>query len=400
MSKQDNKKDNSKRDRIIQIILIIIIILLLLHNCSLVKNRNKEDNGKINIIDITSNDKCDQEGIIDCLEDENNSKCIVPDFVGKNKKDVLKWLSSLSNTIELEIVVVEQSDAKDGTVTDQTLIGSKVKDLIKNKKKLVITIVNNGSLVDCEKDSQNSQCILPNFVGEKEEDVVNWLDGLANNIKVKYVYMDSKEPAGTIINQSISAGKNVKEILTEDLTLVIYLSRGKKGNPSTDGSIPDKPSQPDSDETEPITEDDFYVNDKDVVRWEDESSIKIFEDSTHIAKVNGKIAPESSGTYKFVVNNGTKYTLKYKIRFTETNSHNMNMKFKLKKGNIYLIDHYVSCDELNIENMTLNVQTSEDYYLEWKWVGDNDTNDTTIGNTAQNTDIEYNLAIKVEAESI
>ena len=50
--------------------------------------------------------------------------------------------------------------------------------------------------------------------------------------------------------------------------------------------------------------------------------------------------------------------------------------------------------------MTINSHNSETYYLEWKWVGDNDTNDTFIGKNANNEDIEYRLKINVEAESI
>ena len=78
----------------------------------------------------------------------------------------------------------------------------------------------------------------------------------------------------------------------------------------------------------------------------------------------------------------------------------MNMKFKLKKGNTYLIDHYVSYNQLNIDNMVLSSNGSDTYYLEWKWVGDNDSNDTAIGSVAKNTDIEYSLKTNVEAESI
>ncbi len=411
MTKQSNAETNNVRDRVFELILIIIITFLLLHNCELINKKYEDGNGKVNIIDITRNDQCEQDTVaIDCLQDEKNSKCIVPNFVGKNKKDVLKWLNSISNTIELEIKLAEKQGVKDGTVIEQSLVGESIKELLNGKKKLVITIVNNGSLIDCEKDTQNSKCKLPNFVGEEEDDVEDWLGELANNIKVKYVYVDSSKKPGTITNQSLKPGRAVKDILDKDQTLIIYISRGKKTAPNNNNNnqggnntTPDKTNpnqQQDTQEPDEDLDDDFYVNDRDVVKWEDVSQIKVFEDSTYIAKVNGTIAPESSGTYKFVVNNGTNYNLKYKITFTENNIHNMNMKFKLKKGDTYLIDHYVSYDELNISNMTLNVRNSEDYYLEWKWVGDNDNDDTSIGTDANNGDIEYSLNIKVEAESI
>ena len=414
MSKQEKnneKKDNHTSDRIIQIILIIIIILLLLRNCSLVKKKGNEDSGKVNIIDITPSDKCEQDSnMIDCLQDEKNSKCLVPDFIGKNKKDVLKWLSSISNTIEIEIKTVENPNYKDGTVLEQTIIGTSVKDLLSGKTKLVITIVNNGSLVDCEKNSKNNKCKLPDFAGKKRNDVEDWLDGITNNIKIKYVYVDSNKPAGTVINQSIKSGTAIKDIIDKDETIIIYISKGDKNNsntnPYTNGSNQDNntkneettPEQ--TPEPEPESDDDFYVNDNEIARWQDETSLKIFEDSSKISKVNGKIAPESTGTYKFVINNGTRYNLKYKITFTENNQHNMNMKYKIKKGNTYLIDHYVSYDELNINNMTVSSNDSETYFLEWKWIGDNDIEDTSIGKNAKNSNIQYSLKINVEAESV
>jgi len=398
------RKDN-KKDLVIKIILIIIIILLLLHNCSLIKKRGKKETGNINIIDITcNNNKCQEfsgDIPIDCLEDEDNSKCLVPDFVGKTKKDILRWLSSISNTIEIEIRTVEDSNYKDGTVLEQSVSGVSTKDLLSNKTKLIITIVNNGSLVDCEKNSKSSKCILPNFIGETRGNVENWLNGIINNVKVKYVYVESNKKAGTIINQSINSGTSIKNIADKDETIIFYISKGAKKTPPTNSTNNnDQGGTPVPDDQTPDEEEldgDFYVSDKNIVKWQDETDLKIFTDSVY--EKNGKIAPESSNTYKFVVNNGTQYNLKYKISFTETNQYNINMKYKLKKGDTYLIDHYVSYDQLNVENMSLNSQSSDTYYLEWKWVGDNDDNDTQIGKNAKNNNIKYGLKINVEAES-
>ena len=104
MPNQEKDKDNKIINRIIQIVLIIIIILLLLQNCSLMRKKSNKDNDVINNIDINCNDdKCQQTDImVDCLKDENNSECIVPNFVGKGKKDVLNWLSLVSNNIEYD----------------------------------------------------------------------------------------------------------------------------------------------------------------------------------------------------------------------------------------------------------------------------------------------------------
>ena len=121
MPNQEKDKDNKIINRIIQIVLIIIIILLLLQNCSLMRKKSNKDNDVINNIDIKcDDDKCQQTDImVDCLKNENNDECIVPNFVGKNKKDVLNWIGLVSNNIEYDFKFVENSDYKDGTVLEQ-----------------------------------------------------------------------------------------------------------------------------------------------------------------------------------------------------------------------------------------------------------------------------------------
>ena len=86
--------------------------------------------------------------------------------------------------------------------------------------------------------------------------------------------------------------------------------------------------------------------------------------------------------------------MKYSISFIEDNPYNINMKYKLKKNDTYIVDHYVSATELNIADIKLNVNTGDTYYLEWKWISS--SNDTEIG---ANPDSKYGLKINVEAES-
>ena len=397
MPNQEKDKDNKIINRIIQIVLIIIIILLLLQNCSLMRKKSNKDNDVINNIDIKcDDDKCQQTDIIvDCLKDENNDECIVPNFVGKNKKDVLNWISLVSNNIEFDFKFVKNLDYKDGTVLEQSVTGVSVKDLLTKKIKLVITIVNNGSLVDCQKDSENEKCILPNFTNKKKSDVEKWLEGIANKINIKYKYINSSKEIDTIVNQSVQAGSYLGDILNNGETIIIYISSGnKKDSSNTNSNEQSNKSNSNTD-----LEDEFYVSDNKIVKWNDNTDLNIFTDSKKISKVNGKIAPESTGIYVFNVNNKTKYNLKYNISFIESNEYSINMKYKLKKGNTYLVDQYVSYDQLNINNMTLNSNKTDVYYLEWKWVGDNDNNDTTIGMSAKDGDINYSLKINIEAES-
>ena len=399
MPNQEKDKDNKIINRIIQIVLIIIIILLLLQNCSLMRKKSNKDNEVINNIDIKcDDDKCQQTDIIvDCLKDENNDECIVPNFVGKNKKDVLNWINLVSNNIEFDFKLVENSDYKDGTVLEQSVTGISVKDLLTKKIKLVITIVNNGSLVDCQKDSENEKCILPNFTDKKKSDVEKWLEGFANNINIKYKYINSSKEIGTIVNQSVQAGLYLGDILNDGETIIIYISNGNKKESSNKNTNSNEQSNKSNSNTD--LEGEFYVSDNKIVKWNDNTDLNIFTDSKKISKVNGKIAPESTGIYVFNVNNETKYNLKYNISFIESNEYSINMKYKLKKGNTYLVDQYVSYEQLNINDMLLNSNKTDVYSLEWKWVGDNDNNDTTIGKSAKEEDINYSLKINIEAES-
>lgn len=159
------------------------------------------------------------------------------------------------------------------------------------------------------------------------------------------------------------------------------------GNNTTPVNGDDTPDEPEEeDENKLIVKDDEAI-------WHGEVSARMFTNSMYV--LDDVIAPESSNTYQFVVKNGTDYKLKYNITFVETNPYNINMKYKLKKGDTYLIDHYVSASELIVDESLINSKSNDTYYLEWKWVSSD--NDTEIGKTA---DANYKLVIKVDAESV
>ena len=133
------------------------------------------------------------------------------------------------------------------------------------------------------------------------------------------------------------------------------------------------------------------VFDEDIT-WNGTKKAKIFTNSMY--EIEDIIAPESENTYQFVVKNGTDINLFYSINFIETNPHNINMKYKLKKNDTYIIDHYVSANELKIDNYYLKGNKNDTYYLEWKWVSSD--NDTKVGKTPN---ASYGLKIEVKAES-
>ena len=136
---------------------------------------------------------------------------------------------------------------------------------------------------------------------------------------------------------------------------------------------------------------EFTVHDGQI-KWDGVTEAKIFTNPMY--KIEGVISPEDSNIYQFVVKNSTDYKLKYSLNFIESNPHNANIKYKLKKNSTYLIDHYVSASELLTSNINLAVNSSDTFYLEWKWISS--SNDTKIGSLGNAT---YGLKIEIKAES-
>ncbi len=80
---------------------------------------------------------------VNCLNDASNSVCLLPNFVGKNKSDVLSWANKFSNTINI-FFNYEKSDKNDGIVLKQDQNeGVKVSDLINKNKTVTFTISKN-----------------------------------------------------------------------------------------------------------------------------------------------------------------------------------------------------------------------------------------------------------------
>ncbi len=198
---------------------------------------------------------------------------------------------------------------------------------------------------------------------------------------------NGKTPTGNVDIIEITCDKDDVCKVTEDRTI----DDGKKNN--NDNKTNDtKPVS--GEDTEPYNDDDggkLIVYDKDIT-WHGDATARIFTNPRY--DLGDRIAPESSNTYQFVVKNGTKYNLKYNIDFIENNPYHINMKFKLKKNDTYIVDHYVSANELKVTNALLNTETNDTYYLEWKWISSD--NDTEIG---LDPNSNYELTIDIKAES-
>ena len=74
----------------------------------------------------------------------------------------------------------------------------------------------------------------------------------------------------------------------------------------------------------------------------------------------------------------------------------MNLKYKLKKNDTYVVSEYSYYNQLNLNEQLLNSKKNDTFYLEWKWVSENDNVDTAAGKAVAN----YKLHINVEAESV
>ena len=139
----------------------------------------------------------------------------------------------------------------------------------------------------------------------------------------------------------------------------------------------------------------IYDDDHDYLSWNGAVDLKIFTKSKY--NIDGVIAPESENTYEFVIKNSMSFDIKYKISFDESNDYGVNMKYKLKKNGVYVVDHYVSCNELNLSEQLLNAGTNDTFELEWKWVSSTYEADTLIG---QNLEANYGLKILIEADGV
>lgn len=114
------------------------------------------------------------------------------------------------------------------------------------------------------------------------------------------------------------------------------------------------------------------------VDWKESDKLQIFNDTS---LNNNRIAPNSNGTYKFIVQNETSENIRYNISFLEENENNINMKFRLKIDNIYVAgneNEWINASNMNLEDVLITSNSKTMYTIEWYWK--ENKNDTEIGN--------------------
>ena len=75
--------------------------------------------------------------------------------------------------------------------------------------------------------------------------------------------------------------------------------------------------------------------------------------------------------------------------------HHINMKYKLKIDNIYIVgdkDTYMGIDELSIADIIVLKDSINVFTLEWYWE-DDDIKDTVVGSQKENQYYTLNLGI-------
>lgn len=105
--------------------------------------------------------------------------------------------------------------------------------------------------------------------------------------------------------------------------------------------------------------------------------IKVFSSSSSLVSHN-RIAPSSTGEYKFYIKNNNSFDVVYNINFAVSNPYSINLKYRLKENGKYLIKEWSSYSDVAHSNVFLKSKNSNKYTLEYKWV-ESDI-DTEIGN--------------------
>lgn len=111
--------------------------------------------------------------------------------------------------------------------------------------------------------------------------------------------------------------------------------------------------------------------------------------------LNNKIAPGTQNSYKFVIKNSNDFDIKYDLEILETNKYNVNMKYRLKENDLYIVgdeDDWVTTDELMQKDIKMEGDSYKEYTLDWKWF--ENENDTDIG---KNIEADYELSIALYA---
>lgn len=134
-------------------------------------------------------------------------------------------------------------------------------------------------------------------------------------------------------------------------------------------------------------------------RWSRLTRLNIFSNP----KYGGEkiIAPMSAGAYEFTVQNSARFPFAYTMKISDENPAGIPLLFRLRNGNGYLVGNeteWATIDGLIDIAGELDRESEDTYTLEWKWTGDDDPLDTSIGIIARESGAEYVLNFNITAE--
>lgn len=145
---------------------------------------------------------------------------LLTNMVGMKLANAQTWANN--NGVTLKIEYVKKSGTADDTVVSQDFPEKKRIDLIPNKTVTIEVVKNSGDTtptstkIDCLKDTTNSICKVPNFVGKSKSNVEAWKNSISNNIEVAYEKEKSTEIDGLILKQSVAKDTSVKDLLEKN----------------------------------------------------------------------------------------------------------------------------------------------------------------------------------------
>ena len=121
----------------------------------------------------------------------------------------------------------------------------------------------------------------------------------------------------------------------------------------------------------------LFVATENGAAWDESENLPVFMNDGFGTSA---IAPGMKGRYRFIFENRNKNTLQYSLHFSEQNEYGIQMVYRLKRDGAYLTNSqaYVSAEDLSIEELTVQSQSSTVFELEWYWQ-DNDAIDTAAG---------------------
>ena len=225
-----------------------------------------------------------------------------------------------------------------------------------------------------------------------------------NNIDIFEITCDNSKCANNKSNPITNQSEKISYVYVEttktsnDTEKPKEEEKPKPDEPTEpDDPTPDDPTPPEPDDpTEPDDDDEGEMSVYDSnITWHGKRRVNIFSNNKYDEE--NEIAPGDSGSYQFIVKNGTKYTLSYNISFSEDNDDHMNLKYKLKKDNSYIAgssDEWVSYSDLAKTGITLDSSQHHQYTLEWKWV------DSDYDTAAGFYQAQYSLSIEIRAVQV